>query len=60
MLMRRVIGCLDVDAGRVVKGTRFESLREHGTPAAMAAQYERDGADEIVFTRGRRCCTTCA
>ncbi|MEW5919073.1 MAG: imidazole glycerol phosphate synthase subunit HisF [Gemmatimonadota bacterium] len=49
MLTHRVIACLDVDAGRVVKGTRFESLREHGTPAAMAAQYEREGADEIVF-----------
>lgn len=49
MLTRRIIACLDVDAGRVVKGTRFQSLREHGMPATMAAQYEREGADEIVF-----------
>ena len=49
MLTRRVIVCLDVDGGRVKKGTRFQDMREHGTPAQMAFAYERDGADEIVF-----------
>ncbi|HEV8363102.1 MAG TPA: imidazole glycerol phosphate synthase subunit HisF [Gemmatimonadaceae bacterium] len=49
MLTRRVIVCLDVDGGRVKKGTRFRDLRTHGTPAQMASAYERDGADEIVF-----------
>jgi len=49
MLTRRLIVCLDVDSGRVKKGTRFRNLRTHGTPAQMASAYERDGADEIVF-----------
>ena len=49
MLTRRVIVCLDVDCGRVKKGTRFQDLRTHGTPSQMASTYERDGADEIVF-----------
>jgi imidazole glycerol-phosphate synthase subunit HisF len=49
MLTRRLIVCLDVDGGRVAKGTRFQQLRVHGTPAEMAAAYECDGADEIVF-----------
>jgi len=49
MLTRRVIVCLDVDGGHVRKGTRFQNLRTHGTPADMAAAYELDGADEIVF-----------
>jgi cyclase len=49
MLTRRVIVCLDVDGGRVTKGTHFQNLRVHGTPAEMAAAYERDGADEVVF-----------
>ena len=49
MLTRRLIVCLDVKDGRVVKGTGFEQLRDIGDPSAMAAQYERDGADEIVF-----------
>jgi len=49
MLTRRLIVCLDVKDGRVVKGTRFEQLRDIGDPSAMAAQYEREGADEIVF-----------
>lgn len=49
MLTRRVIACLDVMAGRVVKGTRFEALRDVGDPCSMAVQYERDGADELVF-----------
>jgi imidazoleglycerol phosphate synthase cyclase subunit len=46
--MRRVIPCLDVRAGRVVKGVRFQELRDAGDPAALAEQYERDGADEIA------------
>ncbi len=48
MLMRRVIPCLDVDAGRVVKGVRFANLRDAGDPAELAARYEAQGADEIV------------
>jgi len=49
MLAKRVIPCLDVDAGRVVKGTRFSDLRDAGDPVEMAARYDRDGADELVF-----------
>jgi cyclase len=49
MLLRRVIVCLDVRAGRVVKGTRFRHLRDLGDPVELAARYEADGADEIVF-----------
>jgi len=49
MLTRRLIVCLDVKDGRVVKGTRFEQLRDVGDPPAMAVQYEREGADELVF-----------
>ncbi|MGZ4151657.1 MAG: imidazole glycerol phosphate synthase subunit HisF [Actinomycetota bacterium] len=49
MLAKRVIPCLDVDAGRVVKGTRFQDLKDAGDPVAMAAMYDRDGADELVF-----------
>ena len=49
MLARRVIPCLDVDAGRVVKGTRFLDLRDAGDPAELAALYDREGADELVF-----------
>jgi cyclase len=49
MLAKRVIACLDVKCGRVVKGTEFVQLRDVGDPAAMAAGYERQGVDEIVF-----------
>jgi cyclase len=49
MLRRRVIVCLDVDGGRVVKGVRFVGLRDIGDPVALAERYEADGADEIVF-----------
>ncbi|MEO5988923.1 MAG: imidazole glycerol phosphate synthase subunit HisF [Candidatus Eisenbacteria bacterium] len=49
MLMRRVIACLDVQGGRVVKGTRFVGLRDVGDPVELARQYEVQGADEIVF-----------
>jgi imidazole glycerol-phosphate synthase subunit HisF len=48
-LTRRIIVCLDVDGGRVVKGTRFVALRDMGEPAALAERYEAGGADEIVF-----------
>ena len=49
MLAHRVIPCLDVDGGRVVKGTRFVDLRDAGDPVEVAARYEREGADELVF-----------
>ncbi|HHS13547.1 MAG TPA: imidazole glycerol phosphate synthase subunit HisF [bacterium] len=49
MTAKRIIPCLDVRNGRVVKGVRFLSLRESGDPAALALEYERQGADEIVF-----------
>lgn len=48
-LTRRVIACLDVACGRVVKGVGFVDLRDVGDPVELAEQYERDGADEIVF-----------
>lgn len=49
MLTRRVVVCLDVKGGRVVKGVRFESLRDVGDPVELAARYEAEGADEVVF-----------
>jgi cyclase len=49
MLSRRLIACLDVHAGRVVKGTSFVALREVGDPVTLAARYEAQGADEVVF-----------
>lgn len=49
MLAKRVIPCLDVDRGRVVKGTRFVDLRDAGDPVEVAARYEVEGADELVF-----------
>jgi cyclase len=49
MLAKRVIPCLDVDAGRVVKGTRFVDLVDAGDPVELAARYDADGADELVF-----------
>lgn len=48
-LAKRLIPCLDVDAGRVVKGVRFVDIRDAGDPVAVAAEYSRSGADEIVF-----------
>ncbi len=48
-LTRRLIVCLDVQQGRVVKGVRFEGLRDVGDPVELAGRYERDGADEVVF-----------
>jgi imidazole glycerol-phosphate synthase subunit HisF len=60
MLRKRVIVCLDVKDGRVVKGVQFEALRDVGDPVELAVRYELEGADEIVFldisasTEGRR------
>ncbi len=47
MLAKRVIPCLDVHAGRVVKGTNFVQLRDAGDPVEIAARYELEGADEL-------------
>src|SRR5262245_5366089 len=49
MLAKRIIPCLDVHAGRVVKGTNFLNLRDAGDPVEVAARYEQEGADELVF-----------
>jgi cyclase len=49
VLAKRVIPCLDVKDGRVVKGTRFVELRDAGDPVELAARYDREGADELVF-----------
>ena len=49
MLTMRIIPCLDVDAGRVVKGVSFVNLRDAGDPVELAAFYDREGADELVF-----------
>jgi cyclase len=46
---KRVIPCLDVDAGRVVKGTRFIDIRDAGDPVELASHYDAEGADELVF-----------
>src|SRR6267143_4692901 len=48
-LARRIIPCLDVDAGRVVKGIKFKHLRALGDPEDLAARYNREGADELVM-----------
>ena len=47
--LRRVIACLDVDRGRVVKGTEFVDLRDAGDPVELASRYEQEGIDEVVF-----------
>ncbi|HEY6344687.1 MAG TPA: imidazole glycerol phosphate synthase subunit HisF [Bryobacteraceae bacterium] len=49
MLAKRIIPCLDVTAGRVVKGVNFVNLRDAGDPAELAARYNEQGADELVF-----------
>src|ERR1700759_5749969 len=49
MHYKRVIPCLDVDAGRVVKGVGFLDLRDAGDPVELACRYDADGADELVF-----------
>ena len=49
MLAKRIVPCLDVKEGRVVKGTRFVDLRDAGDPVTLARRYDREGADELVF-----------
>ena len=49
MLLKRVIPCLDVDKGRVVKGTNFVDIRDAGDPVELAVRYEHEGGDELVF-----------
>ena len=49
MLAKRILPCLDVNCGRVVKGTNFVNLRDAGDPVEVAARYEAEGADELVF-----------
>ena len=49
MLAKRIIACLDVKEGRVVKGTQFVQLRDAGDPAELAAAYNREGVDEVIF-----------
>jgi len=49
MLTKRIIPCLDVNCGRVVKGVHFLELRDAGDPVETARRYEADGADELVF-----------
>src|SRR5271169_7256349 len=49
MLTKRIIPCLDVDRGRVVKGVKFFDHVDAGDPVAQARQYQEDGADELVF-----------
>jgi cyclase len=49
MVLKRVIPCLDVDKGRVVKGTEFVDIRDAGDPVELAQRYEAEGADELVF-----------
>jgi cyclase len=49
MLLKRIIPCLDVDRGRVVKGVNFQNLRDAGDPVEIARRYDEEGADELVF-----------
>lgn len=49
MLLKRIIPCLDVDQGRVVKGTNFVNIRDAGDPVELASRYDAEGADEVVF-----------
>src|ERR1700688_3799181 len=49
MHFKRVIPCLDVDAGRVVKGVEFVDIRDAGDPVELAAHYDHEGADELIF-----------
>ena len=49
MLAKRIIPCLDVDAGRVVKGVRFVAIRDAGDPVEIARRYDQEGADELTF-----------
>lgn len=50
MLAKRIIPCLDVRDGKVVKGIKFEGIKDVGDPVECAEEYNRQGADEIVFT----------
>ena len=54
MLAKRIIPCLDVKDGRVVKGVNFVGLRDAGDPVELAKFYSQEGADEIVFLRHER------
>jgi len=49
MLTKRVIPCMDVNNGRVVKGVNFVDLRDAGDPVELASKYDREGADEVIF-----------
>ena len=49
MLSRRIIPCLDIDHGRVVKGVQFVALRDAGDPVEVAKRYNDEGADELTF-----------
>ena len=49
MLAKRIIPCLDVAAGRVVKGVKFVDIRDAGNPVEVARRYDQEGADEITF-----------
>src|SRR5437870_12889139 len=49
MLAKRIIPCLDIDRGRVVKGVKFEEVRDAGDPIEVARRYDQQGADELVF-----------
>src|SRR5258706_16474634 len=49
MLAKRIIPCLDIDRGRVVKGVKFEDIRDAGDPVEVAHRYDQQGADELVF-----------
>ena len=49
MFARRIIPCLDIDRGRVVKGVKFVSLKDAGDPVSCAQAYDRQNADELVF-----------
>src|SRR5262249_40070510 len=49
MISPRIVACLDVTGGRVVKGTKFVDLRDQGDPVELAEAYGRDGADEVIF-----------
>ena len=49
MLAKRIIPCLDVNHGRVVKGTNFLDLKDAGDPVEVAARYDQEGADELVY-----------
>ena len=49
MLAKRIVPCLDIDRGRVVKGVKFEHIQDAGDPVEVARRYDAQGADELVF-----------